>query len=139
MKNYVFIETEYWLVKLSEKDQRYLGRSYVTLKRKCASLSELTEKEMIDFLHLVRQVESLMKKTFGAVMFNWTCLMNDAYQAEYPDPQVHWHMRPRYNKEVVVAGEIFVDTEFGHHYNREPEKNKKLSEAILNEIYHQLL
>jgi len=135
MRKYTFIETEYWSVSLNEKDQRYLGRSYVSLKRPCSSLSDLTELEIIDFLKVVKKFESIMKETFGATMFNWSCLMNNAYQEVNAHPQVHWHVRPRYEKPIELFGETFIDEEFGHHYNRQPEKNRKISEEVLVNIF----
>lgn len=51
--------------------------------------------------------------------------MNDAYKNTPPDPQVHWHFRPRYDKPVVFEGVEFVDLNFAHHYDRE---NKRFLE-----------
>jgi len=71
-------------------------------------------------------------------MFNWGCLMNDAYQITPPNPQVHFHFRPRYDREVSFAGEKFIDPNFGHHYIREPKRlvsdgiRQKIVKAIQN-------
>lgn len=86
-------------------DQTYLGRSVVTLKRRdCGDLAKLTEDEILDFLDLVGKLENAFRKAFNATMFNWTCLMNLAYQNTPPDPHVHWHFRPRYDHKVSFAG-----------------------------------
>lgn len=45
--------------------------------------------------------------------------MNEAYAHEHPDPQVHWHCRPRYNSDIEFDGHTFFDQEFGKHYERE--------------------
>lgn len=66
----------------------------------------------------MKKLESALKKSFNATMSNWTCLMNNAYQNEPPNPHIHWHFRPRYNHKVEFAGLTFEDPEFGHHYDR---------------------
>lgn len=114
------LETKYWEVYLNP-DQYYLGRCVVAAKRDVGAMSDLTEKEWLDFSKLVKKMESGFKTAFGATMFNWTCLMNDAYKAEDPHPEVHWHFRPRYAKPVKFAGTKFEDKEFGHHYERKTE------------------
>jgi len=137
MKDKIIYETKYWIVKLSE-DQHYLGRCVIVLKRnKGSSLSELKEKEITDFLVLIKKLESVMKKTFRATMFNWTCLMNNAYKSRNPKPHVHWHFRPRYNKSIKVGKEVFKDTEFAHHYDRA--KTKIVSKKVLDEIASEIM
>lgn len=114
--NFIF-QTEHWNVYLNP-DQYYLGRSVVVAKRNVGSMSELKEDEWRDFAKLVKGFESAFKKAFGATMFNWTCLMNDAYKNNPPNPQVHWHFRPRYKNPVKFEGVKFEDKEFGNHYAR---------------------
>jgi diadenosine tetraphosphate (Ap4A) HIT family hydrolase len=116
-RNPAIFETRHWKILLMD-DQRYLGRSVVVLKRPCRDLAEVTEEEMTDFLGVVRRFEKAAREAFGATMFNWACLMNLAYQHTPPDPQVHWHVRPRYDHPVVFGGEMFTDADFGNHYAR---------------------
>lgn len=113
-------ETKYWEIYLNS-DQYYLGRCVVACKREVPAMSELSDEEWQDFIKLVKKIESGFKKAFGATMFNWTCLMNSAYQEKDPHPWVHWHLRPRYAKPVKFAGLTFKDEEFGHHYARSTE------------------
>lgn len=119
-------------------NQEYLGRSYVTLKRHCPSLSEISIDEWLDFLSLIKKLENAFSKAFGAISYNWTCLMNDAFKEKPAFPHVHWHIRPRYDKDVTFADTTFIDPEFGHHYARSSERilvlpDEKLSE-IINEV-----
>ncbi len=95
-------------------------------------MSNLTADQWNDFSQVVKQLESACKKAFGATMFNWTCLMNHAYRNDPPNPHVHWHVRPRYNKPVTFAGELFEDKAFGSHYERGTER--KVSEGVIDEI-----
>lgn len=133
--NFVF-QTNYWKVFLNPK-QTYLGRSIATLKRHCASLSDLTNEEWDDFVGLVKIIESAYKKALSATLFNWSCLMNDAYQNEPPNPHVHWHLRPRYENPVRLFGLTFEDLEFGHHYAR-PETSYTAPQDIQEKIIERL-
>ena len=42
--------------------------------------------------------------------------MNSFYKEAAPDPHLHIHVRPRYAKPVMINGNIYTDSEFGHHY-----------------------
>lgn len=133
MKDNIIFETDHWFVELM-KDQLYLGRCVIVLKRECGNLSDITENEIIDFLGLVRKLEQLFKKTFNATMFNWTCLMNNAYKEVEPKPQVHWHFRPRYNSNVEFEGYTFKDPNFGHHYLHGQGNESIVSDEVLKII-----
>jgi diadenosine tetraphosphate (Ap4A) HIT family hydrolase len=130
-KDELIFETKFWKVVIAP-DQAYLGRCYVILKRHCGDLAELENSEWSDFIEIVKKVESALKKSFNATMFNWTCLMNNAYRNDPPNPHVHWHLRPRYNHKVEFAGEVFEDPEFGHHYSRE--RKQEISDVVKKKI-----
>lgn len=127
-------DTPYWSVVLNP-NQAYLGRSVILLKRKCGSLAKITQEELIDFLGIVQKMEELFRITFNATMFNWSCLMNNAYQETPPQPQVHWHFIPRYDHPVKFADKTFEDPNFGHRIlpnvrNMTPEEIAKLIELL---------
>ena len=42
--------------------------------------------------------------------------MNDACKKPVPDPHLHIHVRPRYDRPVTIHGNVYADGEFGHHY-----------------------
>lgn len=42
--------------------------------------------------------------------------MNSFYKEPAPDPHLHIHVRPRYDKPVMINGHTYSDGEFGHHY-----------------------
>jgi diadenosine tetraphosphate (Ap4A) HIT family hydrolase len=135
-KNSVF-ETKYWIVFLAN-DQAYLGRCYVTLKRHCGDLAELKNEEWKDLLVVINKLEKSVKKAFRPDLFNWTCLMNMAYQNDPPNPHIHWHFRPRYSHTVNFSGLTFEDSEFGSHYAREKERSFEVSEKIQSEIIEKI-
>lgn len=114
----LIFQTDQWRVTLAP-DQAYLGRAYVTLLEHCSSLSELTRLQIEDWQNIVIRYERLVWAVFGAAVFNWSCLMNNAFQADDPKPHVHWHVRPRYAEAPSVNGVEFPDPQFGHHYDRQ--------------------
>ena len=130
-------ESKYWEVTLSG-DQLYLGRSYVTCKTKRTSLSELSEEEFFDLHGVIKKYESLLKKTFGATLFNWACLMNHAYREKPYTPQVHFHVRPRYEEEVVIGRRVFKDKNFGNHYSLQDTMADRVPEETFSEILNTL-
>ena len=136
MEEEIVFETLYWKVVLMDQ-QLYLGRSVVVLKRPCGDLSNLNQDEALDFFEIVKKLENLFKKTFNATMFNWSCLMNDAYKSNPAEPQVHWHLRPRYKNLVEIGGNVFKDPNFGHHYLRGTDE-KVVSKEILKAINKRL-
>jgi diadenosine tetraphosphate (Ap4A) HIT family hydrolase len=129
-KNLVF-EKNYWKIIISD-EQACLGRCIVSCKRHVPSLSKLSNDEWNEFHDVVKTLEGALMKAFDARMFNWTCLMNDAYKKENPNPHVHWHFRPRYDHPVDFAGVTFEDKEFGHHYASGT--NFKVSLEVNNKI-----
>ncbi len=131
-----FYETEHWRVALAP-EQSYLGRCYVSLKRHCGDLAELTNTEIVDFRDVVNVLETAIRQSLHAEMFNWSCLMNNAYQEENPEPRVHWHVRPRYRNPQIIESKrigeiIFEDPEFGHHYNRD--RKRRVDSTVREEI-----
>lgn len=130
-------ETDRRQVFLFVADQTYLGRCVIALKRACPNLSEVTDEETLDFQNnVVKKLEGAISKAFGATLFNWSCLMNYAYRNIPPNPQVHWHLRPRYRETVNFGGESFPDTEFGSHYLRSTERgvSAEMRDSIIRKI-----
>jgi diadenosine tetraphosphate (Ap4A) HIT family hydrolase len=114
----LLLETKNWLVTLSP-DQGYLGRTYVTLKNHKSHLSQLTKDEWYEYAELVKKIERSYSKGLNATLFNWSCLMNNAYQVEQYNPHVHWHLRPRFKDDQKIGTSTFSDPAFGYHYDRD--------------------
>ena len=115
-------ESNFWKVDLA-RNQAYLGRAFVTLKRHAGNLSALTPAEWQDLGELVRHFEEAASKAFGATCFNWTALMNDTYKQESPNPHVHLHVWPRYQTAPIVNEIVFEDPNFAHHYDKKANRN----------------
>ncbi|MHA1401689.1 MAG: HIT family protein, partial [Candidatus Heimdallarchaeaceae archaeon] len=96
----------------------------------------LTDEEMLDFANNVRLVEKTLTEAFGASMFNWSCLMNNAYKKQPSNPHVHWHCRPRFKNDVSFAGTVFSDPDFAHHYNNKRKRtvDKQVQQQIVFKI-----
>lgn len=129
------IRTKYWNVETGS-NHAYLGRAYVTLLAHKGSLSELSSAEWAEFEELVRRLETAYREAFGAGPFNWSCLMNNAYKERPYNPHVHWHLIPRYEKPVSIAGLTFTDEEFGHMFT--PKKERIVDDRVVNEIVEKI-
>jgi len=106
--------TTYWDVKLAD-DQTYFGRLVIISRAERSSLPDLSSEEQKDFFELIRKLEEFYRTKFSATMFNYSCLMNNAYR-DGEKPRVHWHFRPRYAQPIVVEGLTIADPNFGNHY-----------------------
>lgn len=115
-KRWMLFESDFWSVYLADK-QDYVGRCFVLCRNHRETLSQLDPMEWNDLRSVITAVETMLKKELGATMFNWSCLMNDAYKATSPAPHVHFHVRPRYASPISLGNVIFCDGEFAHHYD----------------------
>ena len=134
-KQYQVYETAFWSVYLSD-EQDYIGRCILVLKRHCSSMSEMNADEWEDLRKLICKVETCLKTVLGAALCNWSCLMNSFYKESEPDPHLHIHVRPRYDKPVMVNGNIYTDSEFGHHYA--VKKDSEISDKDRETVFIQL-
>ena len=115
--DYLLVQvTQYWRICLAP-NQSLLGRCVISLKRHAGDLANLTEPELLEFLVVVRKLESSLKTSFGASMFNWACYMNHAYRETPPNPHIHWWGVPRYDRSVEFGGLRFEDPHFGNPYD----------------------
>ena len=134
-KRRTIYENSDWIVFLADK-QDYIGRCIVVCKTHCESLSNLNIEQWISLKVVVNSLENMLKCELGATMFNWSCLMNDSYKSDYPKPHLHFHMRPRYAKPVIINGRKYEDDEFAHHYNNK--KQSLISDCTTDLIFQML-
>ena len=99
-------EYEYWTV-LTSYSPTTLGSSLIVLNRHAQQLSELTEKEITDYLTIVKDLEHALKESFNPDMINYLMLANVVRH-------VHYHVVPRYEKDIEFAGIIWKDERYGH-------------------------
>ncbi len=121
-----------WRVVLAP-NQCLLGRCVIHLKRHCGDLAEITSDEVLDWLNVVKIMETALRKAFDTTMFNWSCYMNLSYRESLPDPHIHWWIVPRYNHTVQIGSLVFEDPLFGNPYDHEMWRD------IPKEIRHQIV
>jgi diadenosine tetraphosphate (Ap4A) HIT family hydrolase len=124
------VETQYWTIFLAPS-QRYLGTCVVALNRPCRNLSELEDREWMDFSKVVKRMEFALDKTFKPTLYNWSCFKNAAFRGENPHPELHWHLIPRYKGAVEFQGIKFEDPDFG--FIPHP-KERKIPENVMKLI-----
>ena len=69
------------------------------------SLGEVSPEGWAEFGLVCRETEALLNDVFGAEKFNYLALM-------MIDPEVHFHVIPRYSQPVVFEGQTFVDPDW---------------------------
>jgi len=94
-------ETEYWLWSLRPQ-QITLGAGILSLKRECHNLHELTQEEFSDLKNIIKVLEINIKQLFNYNVMNYLMLM-------MVDKHVHYHVIPRYEKEIKLFGDIWTD------------------------------
>lgn len=100
-----------WEVVFVDWCQEFVGDCIISSKKE--NLSELTEQEWIELGKLEKELERISTKLFNATMFNFCCLMNNAYR-DNEKPHVHFHFIPRYNGERVILNKKYKDKHFGY-------------------------
>jgi diadenosine tetraphosphate (Ap4A) HIT family hydrolase len=136
MSNFIFT-TKYWGVDVMD-DQTYFGRLVLVVLAPRQTLPELNEEEQRDFFIMIKRLETFFKEEFQATMFNYSCLMNNAYR-DGETPHVHFHFRPRYAKPIVVLGQTFSDPNFGEHYISPSLNNHLPPVCVSDEIKQHLI
>ena len=104
-------KSKYWEVVFVSWCQEFVGDCIISCNKE--SLSELTNDEWLELGKLEKELERVTKKLFGATMFNFACLMNNAYR-DKETPHVHFHFIPRYDGERIILGKKYKDRHFGY-------------------------
>ena len=93
--------------------QEFVGYCIISCNKE--SLSELTPDEWQELGNLEKELERVCKKVFNTTMFNFACLMNNAYRDD-EKPNVHFHFVPRYKNELKLFNKKYVDKHFGYNF-----------------------
>ena len=105
-------QTAHWSLVLNE-DQSLLGRYFCLLNRPEADPLALSPDETADLWEIARRGREVLSALWLPDHFNYAFLMN-------VDPQVHFHVIPRYKTRREFADGTFVDPHFGGHYGVGP-------------------
>src|SRR5207253_7578590 len=80
-----------------------LGASVLSLNRPCPAWGEVTAEENAGLAEVVAALERRLHARFGYEKINYLMLM-------MVDPQVHFHVIPRYSARMEMFGEDWHDT-----------------------------
>lgn len=111
----ILYSTEYWDVVFVSNSQAFVGNCIISSKKNRTSLSELESSEWIELGEIEKTLETVCKNAFDATMYNFACLMNNAYK-DKTTPNVHFHFIPRYNHELNFFDKRYVDRHFGYNF-----------------------
>ncbi len=100
-----------WNVIFCDWCQEFVG--YCIISSNKETLSDLSYEEWIELGKLEKELERVCKKVFKATMFNFACLMNNAYR-DNETPHVHFHFIPRYKEEINIFNKKYKDKHFGY-------------------------
>lgn len=124
---------KYWGWYVHE-NQGILGRTYVWCKREDAlDLPDATPEEREELFDILREVESVLTKTFKPDIFNYAFLGNTTHH-------LHGHILPRYAKPVQFNNRTFIDKNWGHNYKTDHSfvTSPELLEAVKRKIKENL-
>lgn len=93
--------------------QEFVGDCIISCNKE--SLSELTDNDWIELGKIEKELERVSKKIFNATMFNFACLMNNAYR-DNEKPHVHFHFIPRYKNKLEIFNKVYKDKHFGYNF-----------------------
>ena len=93
--------------------QEFIGQCIISGYKE--SLSEMTSEEWTELGKIEKELERVCKKLFNATMFNFACLMNNAYR-DNEKPHVHFHFMPRYKDKAYLFDKVYIDKHFGYNF-----------------------
>lgn len=95
-------EYDHWVVMLRPK-QVTLGSLVLAEKSEATSYGAISEAAQLEQKQVVADIEATLQNLFGAEKFNYLMLM-------MVDPNVHFHVLPRYSTPATFEGQTFTDT-----------------------------
>lgn len=106
-------ESNNWTVVFCSWCQEFPG--YCIISSKKENLSDLSSEEWSELGTLEKELERITKKLFNPTMYNFACLMNNAYR-DNTIPNVHFHFVPRYKNECLILNKKYNDKHFGYNF-----------------------
>lgn len=106
-------KSDNWEVIFGTWAQDHPGYCIITSKKE--RISDLTPEEWIELGALEKELERVCNKVLKPTMYNFACLMNNAYR-DNETPNVHYHFVPRYKEETIIVGKKYKDKYFGYNF-----------------------
>lgn len=97
-------ENNNWIVSL-RPEQKTPFSLLLTIKSDKNELRSLNEFEMTDLIESYDFIETLSYDKLGAIKVNYLCLM-------MVDSIVHYHVFPRFSKELIIEKDVLIDEYF---------------------------
>lgn len=94
-------EYDHWCILLRAK-QVTLGSLILIEKSDATSFAEIDVKSFAELKRATTEIEATLTHLFGAEKFNYLMLM-------MADPNVHYHVLPRYSQDKPFHGMVFKD------------------------------
>ena len=104
---------KYFEVVFQDWCQEFVGACIVSGHKEC--LGDMTPEEWVELGIIEKELERVCKKLFNATMFNFACLMNNAYK-DNEKPHVHYWFVPRYKDVLEICGKKYKDKHFGFNF-----------------------
>lgn len=102
VNNYLITKSNHWRLSLRPY-QATLGSAILSLNRPCENFSDITTEESADLKEIVSYTEKRLKLAFDYDKINYLMLM-------MVDPHLHFHVIPRYSKDIEFAGNHWTDS-----------------------------
>jgi|TARA_B100000902_G_C27289079_1_gene906141 diadenosine tetraphosphate (Ap4A) HIT family hydrolase len=102
LKKHSIKEYKNWYL-LLRKDQVTIGAMVLIEKSFQTNYSEISKESFIEFSTIVHEIENVLKKLFKYDKINYLMLM-------MVDNEVHYHVIPRYENDILFEGQKFTDT-----------------------------
>lgn len=124
----IVAETDRWAV-LLRPQQATLGALVLACREPVKALSEVSPEAFAELHGLVARAERMLKAEFAYDKINYLCLM-------MVDPDVHFHVLPRYAGERQFDGMSFADPgwpgvpNLGHAPTLQPATRQALLDAL---------
>ena len=98
-------EYEHWVVLF--RDKQVTPGSVIIMDKtvQARSLGDISSDAWGEFGVITKEVEGWLTKAFGAEKFNYLALM-------MKDPEVHFHVIPRYSKPVKIGDNEYTDADW---------------------------
>ena len=101
----VIKEYTHWVVLFRQKQVTVGSVIIMSKELEKQSLGAVSPEAWAEFATVSADVERWLTSAFGAEKFNYLALM-------MYDPEVHFHVIPRYSKPVIFEGREFVDPDW---------------------------
>lgn len=104
---------KHWDIIFGDWCQEFVG--YCIISSNKESLSDLEPEAWEELGKLEKELERVCKKVFNSTMFNFACLMNNAYRDD-ETPHVHYYFVPRYKNPIMLFNKKYIDKHFGYNF-----------------------